>query len=571
MVQFLPENTASLIVIFGTFVVLFIMLVRALLTNHKIYKFLVNVNDEITTHPKQSYFLRIIEESFEKTREQTENDVNLQTFLEGYMAEFNMTNQRISMIKQLKLIQMASSLSILIGVLGTFIGLVISLSGIDSNQMSQSITNVLAGVHTAFYTSIAGIISSILIILSTKFLNSEQMLIQVMLKVENYLNLVENKTLDQRLVGKMEDVKAAILEMKKAFLEAHSFTAGFERATENMNDFNDMFRQNTKQLSELFKGMGKFTTSYNEKMDQLLTNFQKLFIFFSQQEEIQANSLSMIKETGESLKLFMERLTKEQQEQKNVLVHISNELKGTKDALTVFFETTNERLHDVFDKVGEFYEKSIEHQKRLVESQRKIEDKNTAFIRNVESATTTIKDILEMNSFDNLLSFSRSFSNSIEELQEQFRHLIQFMKKIDATQQEYKSFYIQMTDGIEKQATRQHRQQENVSSYIEQMIEQNSQNQETWKKLQQSFSTEKIREFMEALYEHSENSIKENLRSLERVILGTNEMVEQQVLSLQKFSDSQKASAPIQMLQASVSELDQTMKQVTKELVEVKK
>ncbi|WP_367279518.1 hypothetical protein [Helicobacter sp. UBA3407] len=60
-----------------------------------------------------------------------------------------------------------------LGILGTFIGISIGLATFNPSDIDSSIANLLAGMKTAFYTSLAGMASSILYqsIKKTKFIH----------------------------------------------------------------------------------------------------------------------------------------------------------------------------------------------------------------------------------------------------------------------------------------------------------------------------------------------------------------------------------------------------------------
>src|SRR5699024_4962853 len=92
-------------------------------------------------------------------------------------------------VNLIKLTQMTVSVFILIGVLGTFIGLTISLGSISSagDQLVENIAIVLSGIDVAFYTSIIGMGFSLIMTLLLKLLNTEYMLTDIMLMTETNL------------------------------------------------------------------------------------------------------------------------------------------------------------------------------------------------------------------------------------------------------------------------------------------------------------------------------------------------------------------------------------------------
>lgn len=67
-----------------------------------------------------------------------------------------------------------SNTTITLGVLGTFVGIFIGLKNFDVNQIQESIPILLEGLKTAFITSIAGMVSSLILrIINTHFPRTE--------------------------------------------------------------------------------------------------------------------------------------------------------------------------------------------------------------------------------------------------------------------------------------------------------------------------------------------------------------------------------------------------------------
>ncbi|WP_088103014.1 MotA/TolQ/ExbB proton channel family protein [Halalkalibacter urbisdiaboli] len=529
------EFLLSNLVIFITITLLCTIVTIAVIQNQKIYSFIRKQNNAIDSSHASSELLRDIEKKFNDKSKKTENKINIQSFIEEYMTEFKMPQNKTTIVQKLKLIQMTVSLSILVGVLGTFIGLVIALSGINSEQMGESITNVLDGVHTAFYTSIAGILCSIIINLWTKMKNSEQQLIQVMLRVENYLNLKESRTLDHKLVDAMGDVKAAIQEMNQSFVDIQTFSISFEKATKNMNEFNGVFSDNTQKLQNVFGNMELFTESYNNHMDQLNVNFEKVLSFFEKQEEIQSYSVDLMQQTSKHMGQYMSEQTNIQAENREAITSANESMSKIGQEIEQYFSVQSEKQHDAFEAMSSFYEDSLKRQSELVESQRKIEMKNSALIENVEQATNTMKDILENSSFEHLGRLTKIFTENMQEIHEQTKQMMNYFQNVDALQKQYQDYYLQVVQHIEAQTTNQKQHQAEFSEYLSQILSQNKEVQGTFTEtvdLFKSFdnnNTEVVNE-MKKLILHTENIVTDGTELFKK----QSEELQQ---SLKQFSD----------------------------------
>ncbi|NAP01517.1 hypothetical protein FRY77_36875, partial [Halomonas sp. MG34] len=109
---------------------------------------------------------------------------------------------QVPVVSLIKMIQMTVSVFILLGVLGTFIGLTSSLGSININDsdLVEGVAGVLAGIDVAFYTSIAGMGFSLIMTLLIKIMNTEFILTDIMLMTESSLEGTEQNNMG-RLIG----------------------------------------------------------------------------------------------------------------------------------------------------------------------------------------------------------------------------------------------------------------------------------------------------------------------------------------------------------------------------------
>src|SRR5690625_6022527 len=110
---------------------------------------------------------------------------------------------------------MTVSIFILLGVLGTFIGLTISPESIKAGgeQLVEHVANVLSGIDVAFYTSIFGMGFSLIMTILVKMLNTEYMLTDLMLMVESNLVRDEQEGMS-RLIAVSETMNESILSLQ---------------------------------------------------------------------------------------------------------------------------------------------------------------------------------------------------------------------------------------------------------------------------------------------------------------------------------------------------------------------
>ncbi len=512
----IPDDMLSVVIIGSVLAVLSYVTVLAIRTNKRIFTFLARESSAIKDHPEDSAILKELHYKFGEMKEKMENDVNLETFLEEFMASYKLYNTKKPIVQELKLIQLSSSITILIGVLGTFIGLVVSLQGIEETLSDQSITSVLDGIHTAFYTSILGILASISInVAATRFYYSQDLLQKVMLQMENYLSKEDKKTVNLRLIDSMDEVKNAVENMTHSFIQLQNFSSHFEKATSNLNEFNEMFSTNTQTLSRLFGNMEEQTSRYNEQMAGINERFDGLLVFLENQNSIQTASVDTMKTTADRLMDFFTYQNEVQERNRMSMEELAASMSSTETRLASYFDEQLEKQNDSFEAMADFYNETMESQREMLAGQKAIEKKNEDYIRHVEQATTTMKDILETSSFDNIAEITKTFSTNMNDMFGQFQLLIDYFGTIDQTQAEYRSFYEQVVAYTKQQEESQQQYHEQFTSYMENFNENSKEMNDVLsetKTYQQTFiaNNEALTKEMASLITHSQGMLSDS-------------------------------------------------------------
>src|SRR5699024_10988699 len=155
------------------------------------------------------------------------------------------------------MIQMTVSVFILLGVLGTFIGLTMSLGSINmtgGDQLVEDVAAVLAGIDVAFYTSIAGMGFSLIMTVLTRLLNKEFMLTDIMLMTESNLEGEEknglnrlidvSETINQSILGLQETNQESLQSIEKAFHGFQEYTTGLQQSAKDLALFNEGLSEN---------------------------------------------------------------------------------------------------------------------------------------------------------------------------------------------------------------------------------------------------------------------------------------------------------------------------------------
>ncbi|WP_095405807.1 MotA/TolQ/ExbB proton channel family protein [Romboutsia maritimum] len=230
------------------------------------------------------------------------SDINMTSFIEELASDFKHKNKFI--IEEIKNIKNSSSICILLGVLGTFVGLSMMLLSVDTNDIINSLPKTISSMQTAFTTSIFGIICSILINFIIKLNDCEHILIQLMLKLENILTCESTHIKSERLDLKIEEVKNTIKQISKS-IEA---IERFDKISKDLNDFNDEFINGIETLKGLLDGSRTSIKTFDQsvrKLDKqfsiLNLKFNKMFDKYDNQDDINREILLEMKESSKNI------------------------------------------------------------------------------------------------------------------------------------------------------------------------------------------------------------------------------------------------------------------------------
>nr|WP_235788422.1 MotA/TolQ/ExbB proton channel family protein [Salipaludibacillus sp. CUR1] len=248
----------------------------------------LHMSDSLDIDPLRAFKLEFY-------KKQQEEPVKVDTFVQQKFSSWRVFN--IPVVSLIKMIQMTVSMFILIGVLGTFIGLTMSLGSIDStgDQLVENVAAVLAGIDVAFYTSIAGMGFSLIMTILLRVANTEYLLTDIMLKTESHLEETEQDPMS-RLIEVSETINSSIVELKetnqqslqnieKAFHGFQEYTVGLQKSAEDLAKFNKGLSENLKEFTVLFKNIKKVTDGFGTAVTKLNNNFDQLFAYFSKMDK----------------------------------------------------------------------------------------------------------------------------------------------------------------------------------------------------------------------------------------------------------------------------------------------
>jgi hypothetical protein len=165
-----------------------------------------------------------------------------------------------------RFIRSATGLVIILGLLGTFYGLTLSIGKIvhlvgaettgatDVAQgVSQGLTNALSGMAVAFSNSLVGILSAVILTVLGILSNVSDRRTAIMVQIETYLDRIRV----QRPGGATDltGFGPAIALLDGAVARFESALKGFASTTKDFHDFNAHLKDNVQRLSLTFADM----------------------------------------------------------------------------------------------------------------------------------------------------------------------------------------------------------------------------------------------------------------------------------------------------------------------------
>ncbi|MUV36334.1 hypothetical protein JNUCC1_00136 [Lentibacillus sp. JNUCC-1] len=400
------------------FTILFILFAAAVFIHMIIYFKLKQIKQDRDRMLKEP--LSTVKKDFENRG--TIEAGHVETFVQEKFSEWRMFGMPV--INLIKLVQMTVSVFILIGVLGTFIGLALSLGSINAggDQLVENVASVLAGIDVAFYTSIAGMGFSLIMTVLTKAMNTEYMLTDIMLKVESELEGQKGNG-ETQLISVSEQIRDAVDQLREsnaqslgqvvnAFDGFQAYTASLEQSAKDLAQFNEGLSHNLEEFEALFHNMKQVTEGFQEGTSQLNDNFASLFAYFKKNDAKQER-----------------------------LVHT---FENIHEKISAAADTQKESLEHVQSSVGNlesFMNNAVNQQSVIQSSFERIHTHTETLVKQMEAQNKNFKDIFGHNvshQLGSIINQLADFSKGFEHMRHVFLKLPETLDAINRTQDEYR-------------------------------------------------------------------------------------------------------------------------------------
>lgn len=336
------------------FLTLFLLFIITVIVHFTLFIKIKNIRNYVKSTSRLDIEpLQSLQREFTSRTEQEQ--VQIDTFIQEKISSWHVF--RIPIVSLLKMIQMTISVFILLGVLGTFIGLTISLGSIETSgdQLVENVAGVLSGIDVAFYTSIVGMGCSLIMTVLVRVFNTEYVLTDMMLQLESTLEGQSQHGIPQ-IIDISENIHKAVVHLQttneaslqgivQAFDGFKDYTAGLQQSAKDLAAFNDGLADNLTTFQTLFEKMKTITDDFSSGTSELNKNFTTLFAYFKQSDERNERMLHTFEKTAETTQ-------KVQAAQITSLTTFDTAVDDLKHFTTNMLEE-QQTMHSTFDEIAE--------------------------------------------------------------------------------------------------------------------------------------------------------------------------------------------------------------------------
>jgi hypothetical protein len=543
IIKFLSE--IGFIGVFFTAIIIVFTLIASIV-HRNIYRNLLHLKRDVEdlhdrfNVPNQSGLLTDLVNSF-KLRNIKESR-NIESFVQSFFSTYRRGKSflKLPIINEIKMVQSMISILILLGVLGTFIGLTISLGSLDipspnqaveqtdgsqgeagtadGNSLVAKISDVLSGINVAFYTSIAGMIGSLLLTIYTRYRNAEHLLTEIMLQVENYLDdlntdaskeeiksvmvniyhailsldknnqasmdTLQNsnkKSFDQLyqgiigVKGEVIGVREGVREVKNSLGALEDFSAGFNQAAASLEKFNDGLQENVNQFTQLFQDMKILTDGFGSGVDELNRNFAGLFTFFKESEERNEQFIQGYNETFQRFKSSLDIQERNQEKLSSSMDAHVEKMGAIEYNMQHYLEISNKEMMTLAGEMRVFISEHREHQASLKESFENLQQHHERFNQGIDEKISKMELIFGEEFKQMIHQFGDHFQGQMSLLTNNLQELTHKFLNYGAVLDELSSDVLKLIhsqSGYQKHLDEEKNMLEIVNQKFDQSIEQ---------------------------------------------------------------------------------------------------
>ena len=323
------------------------------------------------------------------------------------------------LIKKRRWVENLPSIISTLGVIGTFAGITIGLMNFDTGNLDKSIPLLLEGLKTAFFTSLAGMIGSLILTrqVSADFDQKDGGISDINMAAGQIVNAVED--LSRNKIAQMVDLLRQQSNNQIAYYNSTLFL--IKQMDENIGHL----ASNTAKMSLGITALGVEAAAIKGNQASMEGKAESILLSVGNMEEIEKNLLEKTSEqagyVGEMIN-HTEAIVSGQDEISNHVSKFGDKLHGEVVEIEAKMEETNNLLKNKFDEFAVLLKKS-----------------------NTEALVDVMKKVTE--------EFQKQMKELIGKLvQENFEQLNKSVERLNTWQQENKDMIQSLTSQYKQMA-----------------------------------------------------------------------------------------------------------------------
>lgn len=353
-----------------------------------------------------------------------------------------------------------ASLTITIGIFGTFFGVFIGLLDFNPDDITASVPKLINGLQTAFVTSIAGLLANLILRIfpSVYGFNEErtgkksddmaEQMIESLNRVANSISGDGESTMVTQLQKIRTTNSDGFDKMNKSFedfaekMVADNTQSLIDALTQVMQDFNtkinEQFGENFKQLNEAVGAMVEWQKEYKEHVETLTAQFSAVSTNIEQIDNAlksTAESNNTIFETNE---LLRETVTDFSATVKS-FAELGDKAKDSfpiiEQNMNSLTEASNKYVRDSLADIQTNYDSFSNTQKQLMENYKANIEKmiadNADRIKNLDNELGQELNKALESLGSQLTSLSQHFVNDYKPLTDKLKEVVQMANRIN--------------------------------------------------------------------------------------------------------------------------------------------
>ncbi|MDZ7848657.1 MAG: hypothetical protein U5L96_19030 [Owenweeksia sp.] len=353
-----------------------------------------------------------------------------------------------------------ASLTITIGIFGTFFGVFIGLLDFNPEDITASVPKLISGLQTAFVTSIAGLLANLILRIHPSLYGfkeertgkssddiAEQM-IESLNRVANSISGDGESTMVTQLQKIRTTNSDGFDKMNKSFVDfadqmvADNTQSLIDALTQVMQDFNtkinEQFGENFKQLNEAVGSMLEWQKEYKKHVEVLTGQFSAVSTSIGQIDDSlksTAESNSTILETNELLREVVSDFSNTVKSFAELGDKAKDSFPIIEQNMTALTETSNKYVRDSLADIQSNYDSFSSTQTQLMESYRanieKMISDNADRIKNLDNELGQELNKALESLGSQLTSLSQHFVNDYKPLTDKLREVVQIANRIN--------------------------------------------------------------------------------------------------------------------------------------------